>query len=207
MAEFVDITSLSDASDGMNNFDALWVQVSATQRINLFKLANSSQFMKNLQEKLGTTDVLGTVLKGFTAGSDFQEVGAQDTILSAFNKLAGDTKVLQTTINNNYKWAESEGSGTLNLQPRQVVSATSGTGSLGVTLQNFSNPGDSAILILPSSASTVKVTFSSGSLTAYLEENTAEVAQSGDSKARIFVVQKGFGNNLYINGATYVLNS
>ena len=30
MAEFVDITSLSDASDGMNNFDALWVQVSAT---------------------------------------------------------------------------------------------------------------------------------------------------------------------------------
>ena len=206
MAEFVDITSLSDASDSLNNFEALWVQVSATQRIDLLKLANSNNFINAVKSKLGTTDVLGTVLKGFVAGSDYAAVGASDTILSAFNKIQGSLGALQTT-QNSMSWKEETGSGNTTLEPNQVKSVTTSAGSLSITLSNFTAAGATAMLIVPASAANVSITFAGGSNTINYEENTVELLSSGNSMIRVFVIQKGHGANLYINGATYTPNS
>lgn len=206
MAEFVDITSLSDASDSMNNFEALWVQVSATQRIDLFKLANSTNFINAVKSKLGTTDVLGTVLQGFVAGSSYAAIGASDTILSAFNKVQGSLAALQTA-QNNMAWKEETGSGNTTLDPNQVKSVTTSAGSLSITLNNFDTAGATAMLIVPASSANAQITFAGGSNTINYEENTVELLKSGDSMIRVFVIQKGHGSNLYINGATYTPNS
>lgn len=84
MATFVDIATLTDVSTSFPNDS--WMQVSATQKVNITKLYNNASFISGLKPKLSIPNVLSTKLKGMIPA--LGNISTSDTILQAINKVA-----------------------------------------------------------------------------------------------------------------------
>lgn len=84
MATFVDIATLTDVSTSFPNDS--WMQVSATQKVNITKLYNNASFVSGLKPKLSIPNVLSTKLTGMIPA--LGNISASDTILQAINKVA-----------------------------------------------------------------------------------------------------------------------
>lgn len=84
MATFVDIATLTDISTSFPNDS--WMQVSATQKVNITKLYNNASFISGLKPKLSIPNVLSTKLTGMIPA--LGNIAATDTILQAINKTA-----------------------------------------------------------------------------------------------------------------------
>lgn len=84
MATFVDIATLTDVSTSFPNDS--WMQVSATQKVNITKLYNNASFVSGLKPKLSIPNVLSTKLTGMIPA--LGNISTSDTILQAINKVA-----------------------------------------------------------------------------------------------------------------------